>query len=72
MNNEGFEHFVRLTLVVQEIECLLLARQGHRRALFKFNVGQKNPENQTWLCPLLDTSKCRGDFTTGKSKKFCA
>ena len=47
----GFDHFVSVTLIIQEIEWLLLDRQGHRRALFKFNEGQESPEDQTWLCP---------------------
>ncbi len=47
----GFNHFAVVTFVIEEIEWLLLARDGHRRALYKFGEGQKKPIDQTWLCP---------------------
>lgn len=47
----GFDNFASVTLVIHEIEWLLLARQEHRRALFNFNENQKNPKDQAWLCP---------------------
>ncbi len=47
----GFENFVSASLLVNEIEWLLLSPQGHRRALFQFNENRKSPNNQSWLCP---------------------
>lgn len=47
----GFDHFVSATFVIFEIEWLLLDREGHRRAIFKFNEGEATPKDQIWICP---------------------
>lgn len=47
----GFNNFVSVTTNVHELEWLLLARQGHRRALYKFNEGLTAPSESHWLCP---------------------
>jgi hypothetical protein len=47
----GFDNFVCVTVAIHELEWLLLARQGHRRALYKFIEGHTSPSESHWLCP---------------------
>ena len=36
-SQKGFENFAVIKVIIEEIERLFLASQGHRRALFKIN-----------------------------------
>jgi pyridoxine/pyridoxamine 5'-phosphate oxidase len=47
----GFDNFVCVTIAIRELEWLLLARNGHRRALYKFVQGQAAPCDSQWICP---------------------
>lgn len=47
----GFNNFVCVIVDIHELDWLLIARQGHRRALYKFSEGQTAPSESYWLCP---------------------